>query len=326
MASIWLIAGTSQSQIYYNITSNSKCDSLKNIWIFVFDSIYYVCSYNILGADMENGQSAAKLPDKEEGSTTISRKESREYPETPDNKSKSLFSSFATSLGGGVYMLKCNSGSYIGKTKLFTNRMQAHRADLRRNRHWAIGLQEAYNNKELITFHILSNNPEDETSWIEKLKPKFNAVIDPSINFSTPKFAEIIAERNNIPVVELTLAGEFIREHKSITQCAKAMGDQTTNISAVCNGKLRYVKNRIFVYKSKYVPGTHYLKESNRGKSIAGAIASSKHVIDVDEKIIYPSVSEAERANKIPRGSLGKAMKYKRHYKGRKFRFVEDIV
>ena len=58
-----------------------------------------------------------------------------------------------------------------------------------------------------------------------------------------------IAEKNNKPILQFDLEGNFIREWESITQASKELNNSLNNISQCCLGRSRTSKGYIFRFK-----------------------------------------------------------------------------
>lgn len=64
-----------------------------------------------------------------------------------------------------------------------------------------------------------------------------------------------IAKKNNKPILQFDLEGNFIKEYESITQASKELNNSLNNISQCCLGRSRTSKGYIFRFKdvlSKY--------------------------------------------------------------------------
>lgn len=58
-----------------------------------------------------------------------------------------------------------------------------------------------------------------------------------------------IAEKNNKPILQFDLEGNFIKEFESITQASKELNNSLNNISQCCLGRSRTSKGYIFRFK-----------------------------------------------------------------------------
>lgn len=289
-----------------------------------------------------NGQSAAKPLLNEEGSEIIPRKGSRleEFlAEKPNIIIENLFTQKKYENISCIYCIfsKSKMIPYIGSTNNLHKRCQRHRDGLKYNYHFSKYLQRVFNKytfRDIFIFVLervdLENISERESYWInyfDSVNNGFNAVYDTQKNFINEDIKRIISEKNSKPVLMFTLTGEFIKEFKSVKVASIEIGDQSTNVSACCNEKLRHVKGNVFRYKAGFTE--FKLRESNRGSLNIDhkkkcMLSSSKKVIC--DNIIYDSISEAQRQNNISGGTLGKYIKYNKEYKGKLFQYYEDMI
>ena len=58
-----------------------------------------------------------------------------------------------------------------------------------------------------------------------------------------------IAKKNNKPILQFDLEGNFIKEYESITQASKELNNSLNNISQCCLGRSRTSKGYIFRFK-----------------------------------------------------------------------------
>ena len=59
-----------------------------------------------------------------------------------------------------------------------------------------------------------------------------------------------IAKKNNKPILQFDLEGNFIKEYESITQASKELNNSLNNISQCCSGRNRTSKGYIFRFKN----------------------------------------------------------------------------
>jgi len=232
-----------------------------------------------------NGQSAAKLLNTivhEEGSTTISRKES-----TVNNlleKVDVLLYSFNQTLPSisCIYLIHCsgNNKSYVGSCLNLNARIIRHRSYLKRGAHHSKKLQNSYNKYgiELLKVAILENVTDSynlvecEKYWMDQLDSFKNGLNCTDICLEHKKYNLTLSqikkrsEKSKMSVICLDMEGNYLCEYDSITSAAKAINDQTTNISSCCKGKSSYVKDYIFVYKKEYNPFKDYSYKGRKYK------------------------------------------------------------
>lgn len=293
-----------------------------------------------LEQNIKNGQSAAKPVSNQEGSETISPKESRlgiYLSEKPDIIIENLFSIRKFNKTSCIYCIfsKEKMIPYIGSTVNLQRRLQKHREALRKNSHFSKYLQRIFNKYSSSDINIFiieecENLEEKEKYWInyfDSVNNGFNASYDTQRNFVKDDIKRTIKEKNSKPVLMFDLNGNLINEFSSVKDAALFVNDQSTNISACCNEKLRWVKNYVFRYKNNFT--SFNIRESNRGtlnknhNVLCQQLTSKKIILD---KTIYSSISEAERSNNIPKGTLGKYLKLNKKYKNMNFQYYEDIV
>lgn len=297
---------------------------------------------NLEKENISNGQSAAKPVLNQEGSETISRKESRlglYLSEKPDLVIENLFSIRKFNKVSCIYCIfsKEKMIPYIGSTVNLQRRIQRHREGLRKNSHFSKYLQRVFNkySKDDIWIFVIEecdelNIQDKERFWIEyfdSIQNGFNASYDTQRNFVNEDIKKIIKEKNSKPILMFNLDGSLLKEFSSVKDAAMFVNDQSTNISACCNERLRWVKGFVFRYKNEFKE--FKLRKSNRGTYnnehlILCKKLTSKKVIC--NNVIYDSISEAERQNNISRGSLGKYIKQNKKYKNLHFQYYEDIV
>lgn len=304
-----------------------------------------------------NGQSAAKLLRDslefyEEGSTTIPRKGSKIEEilfEKPDIKIYQVFQEnrFKFEVNNCIYFLihLKRPYIYIGSTKNLTKRLQKHRRSIVEKNHFSKFLQNVVNKegKEFLYVGVLEDNIDInkleslEENWIIKcdsFKNGYNSTLNTKRNLLTDEVKLKNKLKQQKRIVAFDLKGNKVKEFESVAEAAKKVNTQTTNISKCCNKQIRWIKNFIFRYKKDVGEELKILPlESNRGtlnKEHLNKVTelTSKRVKAVinGKQVIYNSISECERQNNIPRGTLGKSIKYKRHYKGILVEFYEDIV
>lgn len=225
-----------------------------------------------------NGQSAAKLlkVNNGEGSTTIPRKGSTTQVELEKEgiKFRSITSKQPTEKG--IYMIHCikNNKSYIGSCNNLHARIIRHTSYLKRGKHHSQKLQRAYDKygpEKFIVGMILNSDDnlkkleEEQIKIFNSFHDGFNST-DICITYSpftlTKEQVEKRIQHSKIPVVCLNLDGSFAKKYSSVADASRDIKDQSTNISACCKNKLRYVKDFIFVYEKEYDPCKDYsLKE-----------------------------------------------------------------
>jgi Uri superfamily endonuclease len=254
-------------------------------------------------------QSAAKpLSPKgyEEGSETISRKESTEtasFLEIADSKVYAL-KDLLTHIPevSCIYMLSCykNNRSYIGSTKNLKSRIGRHLSYLRRGAHHSEKLQRAFDKYPIEYFYVTilervtENVCETEVKWIESLntfEKGFN-MTEKSFKMKSFKLTEEQIQKavksSQKSVMMLDTDGNLIKRFESVTQASIAVGTSSSNISRTCKGEFKIMKGHQFVYEQDYDPTKDYLyvkpekivtetHRANLSKSLRGKKQSKSH-------------------------------------------------
>lgn len=337
---------------------------------FKNNSIFDTTKNNlVMNTCVNNGQSAAKplsVKTYEKGSTTIPWEGSTlNKVETAHIKHYSLTDKLSNE--SGVYAIYCKSNNklYIGSAVNFHARLKRHLYHLRNDKHHSIKLQRAFNKYEIenFIFIILENVDKSElldkeSYWINHLnsyKNGFNCtdVCKKPKNFKlTSKQIQKRIQKSSKPVVCLTIDGEYICTYPSVSKAAMSIGEQSTNISACCKGKLNYVKDFIFVYESEYRLGNDYsykpkpkvFSETHRlniSKAVKGLPKNKKQIellvkrsskpvnkLDLEGNILkqYSSIKECCNNNQLCDKTLKKHIVSQTLLGGFRYKFNEDIV
>jgi len=337
-------------------------DSLKN------NSIFVINKNNLVMLDYDNhGQSAAKSLLNEKGSTTISRKESTLLNKVEKAHIKFYSLTDKLSNDSGIYGIYCrvNDKIYIGSAINFHARLIRHIYYLKNNKHHSTKLQRAFNKYGIDSFKFLvleitdkSLLLEKESYWINYLDSYKNGFNCTDVCKNPKRFklkSEQIqkrTEKSSKTVICLDIEGKFICKYSSLSKAARAINDQTTNISSCCKGKLNYVKDFIFVYASeydefkdyKYTPKPKVFTELHK-KNISDAVKgkpksknqidllikrSSKSVVklDLERNVvkIYSSLKECCNDDQLYIKTLKKSISSKTPLVGFIYEFNENIV
>lgn len=222
---------------------------------------------------------------------------------------------------------------YIGSTINLHDRIRRHRYYLLHNQHHSSKLQRSFNKYGIDSFEIviikqfnkldIEQLVEQEIDTINKynsLDNGYNMVKDSRIykNFKLSKEAiKKVSDKHSIPIICLTLDGNFVKKFNSITQAAKELGDQTTNISKACNhGTTHSVKGYMLLYEKDYDPTKSYkykrsertLEHINKIREKAKNNKRTRKIIeyDINGKQInqFNSISALERDLNIKKDNL----------------------
>lgn len=224
---------------------------------------------------------------------------------------------------------------YIGSTFNLHDRIRRHRYYLLKQQHHSQKLQKSFNKHGIENFEviILENcNKLDiddlinkEIDYIEKfdsLNNGYNMTKDcrtyKMFKLSKTAIKKCISARS-VPIVQLSLQGEFIKEFSSIVEAAEELDEQTTNISKACKkGCTHSVKGFLFLYKKDYDQTKSYKYIKTRPSAahlekIKHAARNNKRTRKIYElnsknEIIheYNSISECERSLNLKKDHLRK--------------------
>lgn len=311
-----------------------------------------------------NGQSAAKLPSQEEGSTTISRKESTILIELEKVNAKfyTLYDRLPDVKGiYGIY--NClNDKIYIGSAKNIHKRKVRHLWYLNHNCHHSSKLQASYNlYKENFVIYIIDITEDLKTAefyWINKLDSYKNGYNSTDKTWAERSFTltqESInksIEKSSLKVLAIDATNTVIHEFSSVSSAARFVGTSSSNVSRCCQGKFVFIKKFRFVYKSDYKIGINYVykpkiivSEATR-KIRSDFFKGRKHTVEhrrnlaiIQGKAVskinpqtgeilqqYISIREAELTNSIAEGTLRSAIIHKTPRNGYIYKFSKDIV
>lgn len=216
---------------------------------------------------------------KGEGSTTIPREGSTILDRLEIADIKFISINEITTQHSYVYGIYCsqNDRIYVGSTINLKARISRHLYYLKHNKHHSDKLQRSYNKYSINSLFVLQLEKceksyliSKEQYWIDKLdsyNQGFNCSKTALYHRTFKLTKEQIEKRtkkSSIPVICFDLKGKLIQEYSSVADAARGIGDQSTNISSCCKGKLNYVKNFVFIYKKDYEEGKDYsLKKRN---------------------------------------------------------------
>jgi predicted GIY-YIG superfamily endonuclease len=272
---------------------------------------------------INNGQSAAKLLKNlfyEEGSTTIPRKGSTDINSLEKVGIKTYTFNETLPNLSGIYAIVCfaNNKFYIGSCINFHARMIRHRSYLKRNKHHSLKFQNSFNkygidNFKLIWLESLNENLKEKEEVYINYFNSFEKGLNASLKCVEPKNFKLsqeainkVIENRSKAVVCLDLEGNYLTTYKSIVEAAKTIKDQSTNISSCCKGKLNYVKDFIFVYKSDYdleknykYTGRKYVVTEEHRKNLSKALKGKPRNFNkqVVKKLIERSSKKVIRIN-----------------------------
>lgn len=231
-----------------------------------------------------------------------------------------------------------NNKFYIGSAVNVQTRIRRHLYELNSGTHNNCYLKRSYDKYGIKSFEIellevfesikYERLLEIEISYIKSLDALsngYNLMIDNRSHFigwnKTEKCISANKKRCSKPIFMFDrITGKFISEFESISEAARQIGDSSSNISGCCKGRLNFVKNYVFCYKSDYDKTKTYKykshwatgikkSEANRLKikaSVQRNFGKNTHKYDKDFNFIcsYPSMREAEKLNGLKLESL----------------------
>ncbi len=230
-----------------------------------------------------------------------------------------------------IYGIQCLSTSkwYIGSCEDLKDRMQRHRYYLRHNNHHSIKLQRAYNkygeddfNVEIIQFLNASDDRfKIEEEYIKKYDSVNNGynIIDkcPFVEKFTlsakakDNFMQYIKTLEKSVIAINRVTGTIDGTFESVTEAANFYHTSTSNISSVCLGKLRYIKDHVFIYtkdfdETKDYRVAHHCTGKHKPEEQKEKMRHNKNCvkiykIDSNNNVVkeFYSISEAARDNNI---------------------------
>ena len=228
-----------------------------------------------------------------------------------------------------------NNKMYIGSAVNLRRRVHKHYYELKTNTHNNKYLLRSFkkHGEDNFQVNIFIMNVsheillEKEKQFIIKhntLTNGYNAILDNSTHFkklnTTKKHICINKQQQQKAVLGFDrFTGKQIYDCISLTEAAKLINDQTTNISRCCNKKLNYIKDVVWIYKKDFDITTNYFFKNVASK---GRIFSKEHRQKIQDSIIkhkgkiiyvysdcflvkeYRTIAEAERMNNIKKDTL----------------------
>lgn len=174
---------------------------------------------------------------------------------------------------------------YIGSCLSLRKRMCRHRYYLRHNKHHSSKLQRSYNlyGEDAFEIHILKELSTIDTVEIietenvfikayESIKDGYN-MIEATPMYHRGQSEEAKQKAAKSHMIKIVCINRFTNEvykiYESLTEAAKELELETTNISNVCKGrKLRYLKDYTFRYFSDYDPFEDYTVKEHCMKGV----------------------------------------------------------
>jgi len=220
---------------------------------------------------------------------------------------------------------------YIGSTINLRRRIRRHGYELRTQTHHSSKLQRAVNKYGIEIFYVeiiysetitLSELHAKEIEYIKKfnsVNKGYNQILN-SKEYKKFKQSSLAKENfiksRSIKVISIDLKTKKVIHYSSVAEAALKNKEQSTNISKCCKNKLRYIKNKVFIYEKNYDSTIDYtqLRKIDYGHTSAGNIQRAKanplsrkvYKFDLDNNLIeeYHSISYCEKMNNIKKDGL----------------------
>lgn len=172
----------------------------------------------------------------------------------------------------GLYNIKTMKW-YVGSTLNMHNRMLRHKSMLINNTHHSQKLQNSFNKYgievfqvfilqlcENFTIDVLTKTEEFYIKLLDSVQNGYN-ITDVCKNYYkfslTDEQIKKSVKSKRIPVIALTLNGEYYKKYNSVSDAAKDLNSQSTNISKACREN-KTVKGYVLIYEKDYNPNKDY--------------------------------------------------------------------
>lgn len=140
--------------------------------------------------------------------------------------------------------------------------------------------------KENIEVRILARfDDEQDALWLED---ELHEVFDKLYSLSSKQVVNIPKNMPVKPIVQLTMEGKFIREHKSASYIE---GYETSNINKCCNKQISSSKGYRWLFADEYYSGDYCFKD-NKHKNKKKAVV----LVYKDRVEHYDGIRDCERA------------------------------
>lgn len=161
----------------------------------------------------------------------------------------------------GIYCIvnTDNQKKYVGSSKNIYQRLQKHRAYLRKNMHENKKLQNSWNKhrEDSFQYYILEFCPEDmlierEQFYVDTIKPWYNITLEIT-RLKMSEETKVKMSKSRIegfkngtvilyqekPIYQYTLEGQYIQSFKSIKEASEKTGVTRSSINRFLEGKYR---------------------------------------------------------------------------------------
>lgn len=185
----------------------------------------------------------------------------------------------------GVYRIYFENLSYVGAATNIQNRMWKHRSYLNSGTHSNTHMQRVYNkHPDLFIVEILEiANNSDRNALLDMetfYHKKYNSVeggfnsdyprmISRKFTLTEEQIKKAISKNCKKVIAFNRFTGELYKEFNSLTEAAKELQLETTNISQVCNDRIKYAGGYVFCYSNNYDSTKIYSHPLNHGKGVS---------------------------------------------------------
>lgn len=173
---------------------------------------------------------------------------------------------------------------YIGSCKNFKLRIRRHYYYLQKQKHHSTKLQRSWDKYGEDAFEVtilkecknftskqLTDEEENFINQYDSYENGYNMTNKCTdykhFTLTDRQIANFVQKRSKKVVIIDRFTGQKIETVDSIAAASKKYNVSTSNISKVCQGRLNYLKNYVFVYEHDYDDTKNYRKQ-NHGKGI----------------------------------------------------------
>jgi hypothetical protein len=266
-------------------------------------------------------------------------------------------------LNSGIYCILSvtNFKIYVGSALNMKARIIRHKSYLKRNCHHSLKMQRSYNKYKNFYVGVLEETiylKDKEEFWIKKLNTVNEGFNNTYKCYEYKKFKlkknQVIKSTNTkkIKVISFDFEGNIYKKFNSVSEAALFFKTSSSNISRCCKGELNYMKDHTFIYAKNFIKNKNYAylpakkifteeHKNNLSKSLKGKKNSeyqilllikrcSKRIkkinIKTKEEIIYDSMKNCCKQNKLYIETLKKYIENKTLLGEFLYEFYEDIV
>lgn len=243
----------------------------------------------------------------------------------------------------GIYCIinTANNKRYIGSAVNLQERIKQHYTELSKGVHFNAHLQRSWEKygEESFKLEILETVINIEYQTLLQIEDNYinqYNTIDETLGYNkrtnstfpilSEKSIKIRAEKHELTKIKLKAfyadTGEFYKDFDSVTQCAKELNDQTTNVSEARDKITHSVKGFVIISADKYDSNKCYKKQAPDHTRSEAYKEHHRRYNKKNKKIYsynidgtpcekYFSCSEASRQLGLPKDSLSHTLKRK---------------